>query len=83
MTKIQQEFKTPNYKVQTAMKLVSEKLILSSPNVQIGKMLPPAPAEMVKQFNVSNEIGQIILVMQHYVSVTSEIMKVHHQEGHI
>jgi hypothetical protein len=55
MRETQQEVKTSNYRVQTAMKLVSEKLILSSPNVKIGKVLPPATAEMVKQFNVSNE----------------------------
>jgi hypothetical protein len=48
--KIQQEFKTANYMVQTAMKLVTEKCILSSPNVKTGRVLSPAIDETVKQF---------------------------------
>jgi hypothetical protein len=35
--------------VQNAKKLMAQKLILSSPNVKLSKMLPPATAEM-KQF---------------------------------
>jgi hypothetical protein len=42
---------------------------------------PAATAEMVKQFNVPNEIGRLMLVMKNHVSVTSEIKSVHHQKG--
>jgi hypothetical protein len=47
--------------IQTAIKLVTEKLILSSLHVKTGKVLSPATAETVKQFKVSNKISRIIL----------------------
>jgi hypothetical protein len=46
--------------VQTAKKLVAGKGILSSPNVKPGKVLPPATAEMVKKFYVSDDISNIM-----------------------
>jgi hypothetical protein len=39
---------------------VAEKDILSSSNVNPGKVLPPAKAEMVKQFFVSDKISKIM-----------------------
>jgi hypothetical protein len=62
--------------VWTSKKLVAEKLILSSPNVKPGKVLPPATAEMVKQFYVSDEVSRIIPGTKDYVSVNSEGRKV-------
>jgi hypothetical protein len=78
--KTQQEFKASNYMVSTSKKLVVEKGILSGPNVKPGKVLPPATAEMVKQFYVSDEISRIMLGTKDYVSVNSESKKVHLQE---
>jgi hypothetical protein len=59
---------------------VAENGILSSPNVKPGKMLPPATAEMVNQFCVSDEISRIKIQTKDYVSVNSEGNKVHLQK---
>jgi hypothetical protein len=53
--------------VWTSKKIVGEKGILSSPNVKPGKVLPPATAEVVKQFYVSDEIGRIMPGTKDYV----------------
>jgi hypothetical protein len=42
--------------------------ILSSPNVKPGKVLPPATAEMVKEFYVSDEISRIMPGRKNFVS---------------
>jgi hypothetical protein len=52
-------------------KLVAEKGVLSSPNVKPGKVLPPATAEMVKQFYVSYEISRIMPGTKDNFSVNS------------
>jgi hypothetical protein len=62
--------------VQTYKKLVAEKGILSSPSVESSKVLPPATAEMVKQFYVSDEINKIIPGTKDYVFVDPEVKKV-------
>jgi hypothetical protein len=52
---------------------VAEKGILSSPNVKSGKVLPPAIAEMVKQFYVSDEISRIMPETKDYISVNWKV----------
>jgi hypothetical protein len=78
--KIQLEFKASNYMVQTSKKLVAEKGLLSCPNVKPGRVLPPATAEMVKEFCVSDEISRIIPGTKGYVPVNSEGKRVHFQK---
>jgi hypothetical protein len=39
---------------------------------------PAATAEMMKQFNMPNEISRLIPMVKNNVSVTSEIKKDHH-----
>jgi hypothetical protein len=65
---------------QTSKKLVAGKEILSGTNVKPGKVLPPAIAEMVKQFYVSDEISRVMPGTKDYVSVKSEGKKVHVQK---
>jgi hypothetical protein len=77
ISKIQKEFKASNNMAWTSKKLLVEKGILSSPNVKPGKVLPPATAEMVKQFCVSDEISRIMPGTKDYVSLNSEAKKVH------
>jgi hypothetical protein len=66
--------------VRTSKKLVAEKGILSSPNVKPGNVLPPASAEMVKHFYVSDEISRIMPGTKDYVCVNSKGKKVHLQK---
>jgi hypothetical protein len=72
-----QEFEDLNCIVQTAKKLVAEKGILSSPIIKLGKVLPPATAEMVEQIYVSDEISKVMPGTKDYVSVNSDGRKVH------
>jgi hypothetical protein len=59
---------------------VAEKGILSSPNVKPGEVLPPATAEMVKQFYVPDQISRFKPGMKKYISVNPEGKKVHLQK---
>jgi hypothetical protein len=68
---IQQVFKASTYIVHTSKILAAEKAIWSSPNVIPGKVLPPATAEMVKQFYVSDEIDRIMPRIKDNVCVNS------------
>jgi hypothetical protein len=49
---------------------VTKKGILSGPSVKPGKVLPPATAEIVKQFYVPDETNMIMQGTKDYVSVT-------------
>jgi hypothetical protein len=59
---------------------VNKRGILSSPDVKPGKLLPPATAEIVKQFYVSDEISRIMPGTKDYVSVNSGGKKFHLQK---
>jgi hypothetical protein len=61
--------KASTYIVQSSKILVAEKAIWSNPNVIPGKVLPPATAEMMKQFYVSDEISRITPGIKDNVSV--------------
>jgi hypothetical protein len=74
--KIQQALKASNYMVQTAMKLMAEKGILSSHSIKPEKVLPP---ETVKQFYVSDQMSRIMSGTKDYTSVKSEGKVVHLQ----
>jgi hypothetical protein len=60
--------------------IVDEKGVLSIPNVKPDKVLPPATAEMVKQFYVSHEISRVTPGTKDYVSVNSEGKPIHFQK---
>jgi hypothetical protein len=66
--------------IQTAKKLVPKKEILSSSTVKPGKLLPPATAETVKQFYISDKMSKIMPRTNHYVSVNSAGKMVHHHK---
>jgi hypothetical protein len=58
--KIQQEFNASNDMVWIAKKLVADKGTSSNPNTKLGKVLPPATGEIVKQFHASHEISTFV-----------------------
>jgi hypothetical protein len=66
--------------VWTFKKLVAEEGILSSSYVKPGKVLPPATAEIAKQFYVSVEISRIMPGTKDYISVNSESKEVYLQK---
>jgi hypothetical protein len=59
---------------------VAEKGVLSSPNVKPCMVLPPATAETVREFCVSDEISRNIPRSKGYVSINSEGEKAHLQK---
>lgn len=59
LEKIQQYCEASNYMILTAKIFVAEKVVFSL-NVKWGKVLPPAMARMVKQFQVSDKIMRFL-----------------------
>jgi hypothetical protein len=49
-------------------------------NAKPGKLLPPARAEMVEKYYVSDRISKILLGTKDYISVNSEGNKIYLQK---
>jgi hypothetical protein len=58
--------------ILAALKLVAENGVLSSRNGKPGHMLPPATAEMVRGFLISEEVSRILPGTKGYISFNSK-----------
>ena len=78
--RVQDEFGASNYMVRTARQLVSQKGILSTPNLKQGHALSADIVSLVEEFFESDEVSRVMPGKKDFVSVRVGAERVHFQK---